>query len=79
MAPRPKPPMWPVRPAAPVPTSPYLPTAEVPLPEVIEKNSDSVWALWNDAIGDNARKDADTQPATLLMGLPEPPKDSDTH
>ena len=78
MVSRPKPFVRPLRPAAPVPTDPYLPAAEVPLPEVIEKDSDSVWALWNDAMEDNAGKDANTQPATLLMGLPDLTKDTDT-
>ena len=49
----------------------------MPLPEVIEKDSDSVWAMWSEAVKEPSAKDADTQPATLLMGLPELPKESD--
>ncbi len=47
----------------------------MPLPEVIEKDSDSVWAMWSDAVKGPAAKDADTQPATLFLGLPELPKE----
>lgn len=50
----------------------------IPLPEVIEKDSDSVWAMWTDATKDPSGRDTDTQPATLLMGLPDFPKDPDT-
>ena len=49
----------------------------MPLPEVIEKDSDSVWAMWSDALKQPAAKDADTQPATLFLGLPELPKEPD--
>ncbi|MEO6625015.1 MAG: hypothetical protein ABIN37_09325 [Burkholderiaceae bacterium] len=45
------------------------------MPEVIEKNTDSVWAMWNEATEDKAEKEIDTLPATLLMGLPELPKE----
>ena len=51
----------------------------IPLPEVIEKDSDSVWAMWTDATKEPAGKDSDTQPATLLMGLPEFPRDPDSN
>lgn len=60
-----------------VSSNPYLPPQDPPLPEVIEKNSDSVWAMWNEAIEDKAAKDSDTIPATLLMGLPDVPKEPD--
>ncbi len=49
----------------------------MPLPEVIEKDSDSVWAMWSDAVKEPLAKDAETQPATLLMGLPDLPKEPD--
>ncbi|MCY7304557.1 MAG: hypothetical protein LH632_00105 [Rhodoferax sp.] len=78
MASRPKPFVRPLRPAASVSTESYFPAAEVPLHDVIEKDSDSVVSLWNDAMDDNAGKDANTQPATLLMGLPDLSKDTDT-
>lgn len=58
-------------------SNPYGAAQEVPLPEVIEKDTDSVWAMWNEAMEDKAAKDADTIPATLLMGLPEFPKEPD--
>lgn len=28
----------------------YLPGDALPVPEVVEKNSDSVWALWSDVV-----------------------------
>ena len=63
-------------PLTPVPDN-YIPGDALPLPEVIEKDSDSVWALWSDAVEDSVARDDETQPATLLMGLPELPKDRD--
>lgn len=53
----------------------YHPGDAIPVPEVIEKDSDSVWALWSDAIEGRTGRDDETQPATLLMGLPDAPKD----
>ena len=53
----------------------YVPGDAIPVPEAIEKNSDSVWALWSDAVEGKTERDDETQPATLLMGLPELPKD----
>ena len=58
-------------------TDPYAAPIDPPLPEVIEKDTDSVWAMWNEAVEDKPARDADTIPATLLMGLPEFPKDPD--
>jgi aminoglycoside phosphotransferase len=55
----------------------YIPGDAIPVPEVIEKDSDSVWALWSDAVQGTTERDDETQPATLLMGLPELPKDRD--
>lgn len=55
----------------------YVPGDVIPVPEVIEKDSDSVWAMWSDAVQGVAGKDDETQPATLLMGLPDLPKDHD--
>ncbi len=68
---------------APAPLTPgpardtYIPGDAIPVPEAIEKNSDSVWALWSDAVQGATERDDETQPATLLMGLPELPKDGD--
>ena len=59
----------------PMPLDSYVPGDALPLPEVIEKNSDSVWALWSAAVKEKTDNDLDTQPATLLMGLPDAPKD----
>lgn len=67
---------------------PYVPGDKLPLPEVLEKDSDSVWELWSDAVkgeqpnnpagnAATAEKDMETQPATLLMGLPELPGEPD--
>ena len=80
MASRSKPPLRPVpverRPML-SSTDPYAAPIDPPLPEVIEKDTDSVWAMWNEAVEDKPARDADTMPATLLMGLPEFPKDPD--
>ena len=62
---------------APAPLEPYVPGDALPLPEVIEKDSDSVWALWSEAVKGTPDKDTETQPATLLMGLSDLPKDPD--
>jgi hypothetical protein len=41
----------------------FLPTDTMGLPEVEEKNSDSIWALWTDAVNE---KEEPEQPAELL-------------
>ncbi len=74
---RSKPPTRPLPPAAPLPRDTYIAGDALPLPDVIEKDSDSVWALWSDAVQGKTERDDETQPATLLMGLPELPKDRD--
>ncbi len=56
----------------------YIAGDAIPVPDVIEKDSDSVWAMWSDAIEGRGGRDDETQPATLLMGLPELPKERDT-
>ena len=73
-------------PTAPMPLDPYVPGDLLPVPEVIEKDSDSVWALWTDAVKDPEDKDSvdkdreerfnQTQPVTQLMDLQDLPKDS---
>ena len=55
----------------------YIAGDAIPVPEVIEKNTDSVWAMWSEAIDGKPERDDETQPATLLMGLPDMPKDRD--
>jgi hypothetical protein len=68
----------PVVPAASSPKPPidvYHPGDAIPVPDVIEKDSDSVWAMWSEAIEGRSGRDDETQPATLLMGLPELPKE----
>ena len=62
---------------APKPVDPYSPVDALPLPEVIEKDTDSVWALWTDAVKETPERGTDTQPSTLLMDLPETPSDED--
>lgn len=42
----------------------YLPGDQMPLPEVEEKNTDSIWALWTDAV--NEKDEAPQPPAELL-------------
>jgi hypothetical protein len=79
-----KPPLKPV--AAPTPRfartvpgqlEPYMPGDAIPVAEVIEKDSESVWALWSDAVEGPTEKKVDDHPKTQLMGLDELPKDSD--
>ena len=78
-----KPPLKPV--AAPTPVyvrtvvgqlDPYVPGDAIPVPDVIEKNSESVWALWSDAVRDPPETEIDAHPATQLMGLDELPKEA---
>lgn len=69
------PPEAPVAPARKPALDVYHPGDAIPVPDVIEKDSDSVWALWSDAIEGRVGRDDETQPATLLMGLPDLPKD----
>ena len=69
------PPVVPVAPGHKQAVDVYHPGDAIPVPDVIEKDSDSVWALWSDAIEGRGGRDDETQPATLLMGLPELPKD----
>ena len=86
MASKPKPPNKPAfQKTVPGTLEPYVPGDALPVPEVIEKDSDSVWALWSDAVQGSAKgpakgpveKEADTQAATQLMGLDELPKSQD--
>ena len=79
-----KPPVEPVETATPVNVNtvfgqldPYVPGDAIPVPDVIEKNSESVWALWSDAVKDPLETDADAHPATQLMGLDELPRQAD--
>ena len=53
----------------------YIRGDAIPVPEVIEKNSESVWALWTDVVQEHAVAKTDAQPVTRLMGLDELPKD----
>ncbi len=59
----------------------YVPGDAIPVPDVIEKDSESVWALWSDAVkyppDKDKDKEADPHAATQLMGLDELPKDAD--
>jgi len=52
----------------------YILGDAIPVPEVIEKNSESVWALWTDVVQEHAVAKTDANPATRLMGLDELPK-----
>ena len=83
MAPKTKPPYKPVAappfpPTAPMPLDPYVPGDALPVPEVIEKDSDSVWALWSDAVKGRLSKDGQAHAATQPMDLQELPKESNT-
>ena len=65
----------------------YLPGDTLPLPEVVEKDTDSVWALWSDTVEGVTRPvadkdfketmplDLDAMEPTQLMGLPESDED----
>jgi len=55
---------------------PYVPGDAIPVPDVIEKDSESVWALWSDAVQGPPDKAIDAHPATQLMGLDELPKEA---
>ncbi len=35
----------------------YFPGDQLPVPEMEEKNTDSVWALWSDLVDENPRPD----------------------
>jgi hypothetical protein len=69
----------------------YLPGDELPVPDVVESNTDSVWALWSDVV-DNDKKPppsnerdfletvplyVDAMEPTQLMDLPELDDDKD--
>jgi hypothetical protein len=70
----------------------YLPGDVLPVPDVVEKDTDSVWALWSDVVENdnkpqpsNERDFLETVPLyvdamepTQLMGLPELDSDKDT-
>ena len=56
---------------------PYVPGDAIPVPDVIEKDSESVWALWSDAVNDSPETEIDADPSTQLMGLDELPKEAD--
>lgn len=77
MVTRPKTPHAPAAPAHKPAADVYHPGDAIPVPDVIEKDSDSVWAMWSDAVEGRVPRDDETQPATLLMGLPELPKERD--
>jgi len=69
----------------------YLPGDALPVPEVVEKDSDSVWALWSDTMEgdtpagsapaddfkDTVPMDSDSLAPTQLMDLPRLPNDPD--
>jgi hypothetical protein len=43
----------------------YIRGDAIPVPEVVEMNSDSAWAMWNDAHAAHEAKFADTAPASI--------------
>lgn len=67
----------------------YVPGDALPQPEVTEKNTDSVWALWSDLVNETDKPepqkdfnetvpmDLESLDATVLMPLRDMPKDSD--
>ena len=87
MATRPRLPTKPVARPAPDASQPvnyHVPLDQLPQPEVIEKDTDSVWALWSEAVNESSPGGAETQPghleaqpSTLLMDLPELPRDDE--
>ena len=40
----------------------YFPGDVLPQPEVVEKNTDSVWALWSDTVEDESQADLESDP-----------------
>ena len=56
------------------PIDAYVPGDALPVPDVIEKDSESVWALWSDAVNGSPDKETDADAATQFMGLDELPK-----
>ena len=56
------------------PIDAYVPGDALPVPDVIEKDSESVWALWSDAVNGSPFKETDAHAATQFMGLEELPK-----
>ena len=58
----------------PAPIDAYVPGDALPVPDVIEKDSESVWALWSNAVNGSPDKETDAHAATQLMGLEELPK-----
>ncbi len=73
-----------------IPGELYLPGDALPLPEVVEKNTDSVWALWSDMVEGEAGSasaadkdfketvpmDFDAAAQTQLMDLPDLEQDT---
>lgn len=55
------------RPAS--PGDPYLPGDPIPVPEALERDSDSAWALWESAHREHEERCAETVPAS--MPVPE--------
>ncbi len=67
----------------------YLPGDALPLPDVVEKDSDSVWALWSNTVDEESPADAvpdrdfketvpmdfDSMAPTQFMDLPDLPKE----
>jgi hypothetical protein len=47
--------------------SAYVPGDPIPTAEVIEKNTDTVWAMWSDAVTKQENTFADTVPMSLEM------------
>jgi hypothetical protein len=72
---------------------PYLPGDALPEPEVVEKNTDSVWALWSDMVEgtpeptpssdkdfkETVPMDFDIMEQTQLMDLPDLEDDDKRH
>ncbi len=56
-----------VRPRVATPLVSYVYGEAIPLPEVLDKNTDSVWAMWADA----NTGDPHASIKTIFMGLPD--------
>ena len=54
---------------------PYIQGDAIPVPDVLEKNSESVWALWTDVVQEHNVGSTGAQSATQFMGLDELPNE----
>ena len=49
--------------------TPYVPGDPIPAPDVVEKSTDTTWALWTQEVATHEARFADTQPPSSLMNV----------